>query len=283
MAGISGVELPLGYTPRPRDSFVFHALTHGLVSIPEVRVRPVINDLADLGQAVMAGRLLASKVSVLTFGRVRQRFIGLRAGATFSRDAGPLVVGRDSDVALETATVAVDSADSTATLLLRLLVPHRVRVKEVGTSATIEAVVSGQCEAAVVTGVELSHYPDHSLPTLDDLGAAWQRQTGLPLPYDVVVVRRDIGPALAMRLDRGIRDSIAYARAHPEDSAEHVRKQARELDDAIRFELDTYVSDLTEELDEEGLAAVRELFARAGARGLVPRSEHSPFVPAQDV
>lgn len=284
MSESTAVELPLGYTVRPRDSFIFHALTHGLVSIPDVRVRPVIDEPAGLVSSATSGRLLAAKLPAFAFGRLRHRFIGLRAGANFSTGSGPLVVGRRDDVDLSTATVAVDTEHSTAALLLRLLLPFTVRTKEVGSGSPIEAVVAGECEAAVVTGPELDAYPEHSLPTVDDLGDSWHRQTGLPLPHDVLAVRRDLGPTLAMRLDRGVRESTSYARQHPDVSSEHVRKQASGLsDDAIAFELETFVSDLTEDLTGDGEAGLQELFARAGARGLVPRSERPRFVPVTDV
>lgn len=284
MSATTPVELPLGYTSRPRDSFIFHALTHGLVSIPEVRVRPVIDSLPGLVGAARSGRMLATRLPVLAFGRLRHRFIGLRAGATFSRDAGPLVVGRHDDVDLATATVAVDSEHTTGSLLLRLLLPFTVRTKEVTDRSPIDAVFSGECEAAVVAGPELDLYPEHGLPTVDDLGAAWDRQTGLPLPHDVLVVRRDLGPTLAMRLDRGVRASVAYGREHPEESAEHVRKQASHLgDDAIAADVETYVSELSEDLSGDGQAGIGELFARAGARGLIPRSDRPQFVPQADV
>lgn len=274
------VELPLGYTTRPRDSFIFHALVHGLVTIPDVRVRPVITTLPSLVSAAGSGRLLATKLPVFAFGRLRHRFIGLRAGATFSRDAGPLIVARSEDTDLAEVTVAVDSQHSTAALLLHLLLPFPVRTAEIVGGSTVEAIVDGEYEAAVIAGPELDAYPEHSLPTIDDLGAAWQRQTGLPLPHEVLVVRRDLGPTLAMRLDRGIRESVAYAREHPEESAEHVRKQSSGLsDDAVAADLDTYVSVLTEDLSGEGEDGIEELFARSGARGLIPRSERPPFVP----
>lgn len=279
------VDLPLGYTRRPRDSFVFHALTHGLVSIPAVRVRPVIHDLAGLAGAAQRGTVLAARLSLATFGHLRHRFIALRAGATFTRDVGPLLVGRGQDVQLRVARVAVASQQDPGALLLRLLLPHPVRVVEVEDGDAIGALIAGECEAAVVPTRELDRHPDYTLPVLDDLGAAWDRQTGLPLPHDLVAIRRDLGPTLAMRLDRGVRDSVAYGRKNPEESAEHIRHQAgRDLEEAdIASELETTVSELTEDLSGPGEDAVNELFARAGARGLIPRSERLLFVPTADV
>lgn len=285
MSDTRRVDLPLGYTRRPRDSFVFHALTHGLVSIPAVRVRPVIDDLAGLALAAQRGTVLATRLSLAAFGQLRDRFIALRAGATFTRDAGPLLVGRGREVQLRVARVAVASQQDPGTLLLRLLLPHPVRVVEVEDGDAVGALIAGECEAAVVPARELDRYPDYTLPVLDDLGAAWDRQTGLPLPHDLVAIRRDLGPTLAMRLDRGVRDSVAYGRKNRDESSQHIRQQADgDLEEAdIAADLETSLGELTEDLTGPGEDAVSELFARAGARGLIPRSQRLLFVPAADV
>jgi 5,8-dihydroxy-2-naphthoate synthase len=111
-----------------------------------------------------------------------------------------------------------------------------------------------------------------------DLGEAWQRETGLPLPLGVNVMRRDLGEDLHRALSRGLRDSIAWGHANVDEALEYAMRYGRGIDKETcrRFVL-MYVNDFTLALGAEGRAAIERLFTLAHRRGLV--AEVPPIDP----
>ena len=51
-----------------------------------------------------------------------------------------------------------------------------------------------------------------------------------PLPLAAIAIRRDLAPALALRVDGALRASVEYAFAHPDVSRAYVAAHAQEMD-----------------------------------------------------
>jgi 1,4-dihydroxy-6-naphthoate synthase len=118
------------------------------------------------------------------------------------------------------------------------------------------------------------------LTALADLGEWWEADTGLPIPLGAILARRDLNArrGLAARTDLTaaratdlIRASVRQAWARPADSAAYVADHAQEMDpDVQRRHIDLYVNNFTEDLGDEGYAAIEALLGRAHTAGLVP-------------
>ena len=81
-----------GFSPCPNDTFAFHALVHGLVA--GLRVTPWIDDIEALNARAEHGDAEMTKLSMPAYGRVRDRFVLLRAGGAAGFGVGPIVVSR---------------------------------------------------------------------------------------------------------------------------------------------------------------------------------------------
>jgi 1,4-dihydroxy-6-naphthoate synthase len=114
-----------------------------------------------------------------------------------------------------------------------------------------------------------------------DLGAWWQKETGLPLPLGGNAVRRDLGPELMARLTRLVRETVRYSLAHRQEALAHAMRFARGMETAIadRF-VGMWVNDMTLEMGPRARQAVQELLDRGFAQGLVPRKVTVDFVEA---
>src|SRR5207245_1311122 len=79
-----------------------------------------------------------------------------------------------------------------------------------------------------------------------DLGEAWQRDTGLPLPLGCNVMRRDLGEDVHRALSDALKESIAWAHAHVDEALEYAMRYGRGIDKETcrRFVL-MYVNDFT--------------------------------------
>jgi len=169
--------------------------------------------------------------------------------------------------------IAIPGRDTTAHLLLRLAAGDAIgETVELRYDKILTAVASGTVPAGLIIHESRFTYAQHGLQSVLDLGAWWERTSGLPVPLGVICVRADVEPALASAAERALRDSVAHAFAHPADSRAYVRAHAQELsEDVCRQHIELYVNDFTLDLGDEGLRAVDALLSAAPQVPATPR------------
>ena len=262
----------IGHSPDPDDAFMFYALTTGKVSVPDVRVEHVLEDIESLNRRARSAELEVTAVSFATYLLIADRYRMMDSGASMGKGYGPILVAREPVPAaeLEQRVVAIPGKHTTAALLLRLYVGDPP-VIEVAFDKIPHAVLEGQADLGLLIHEGQITHARLGLVKVLDLGEAWQRETGLPLPLGVNVMRRDLGDELHRALAQGLRESIAWAHANVDEALEYAMRYGRGIDRETcrRFVL-MYVNDYTVSLGVEGRAAVERLFAEAHRRGLVP-------------
>ncbi|MFF4924615.1 1,4-dihydroxy-6-naphthoate synthase [Kitasatospora sp. NPDC001261] len=271
-------RLSIAYSPCPNDTFVFHAWAHGLVpgaDAPEVTFADI--DITN-GQAER-GELDVLKISYGALPWVLEQYTLLPCGGALGRGCGPLVLtlpGVDSPADLAGKTVAVPSERSTAYLLFRLWAAKAVpggfgEIVVLPFHEIMPAVRDGRVDAGLVIHEARFTYQQYGLHSLADMGEAWERETGLPIPLGAIVARRSLGAERLREIADAIRSSVRQAWADPAASRGYVLAHAQEMDlDVAEQHIGLYVTEFTEDLGEEGYAAVRALLTRAAAEGLVP-------------
>ena len=274
------MTLRLGFSPCPNDTFIFHALVHGLVA-PGLDLDVTLADVQELNDLAVAEALDVAKVSYHAYLHVANRYAMLPSGGALGRGVGPLVLTREPVASLRGATVATPGGLTTANLLLGLWQPDGVRTVPLRYDRIMPAVVAGDVDAGLVIHESRFTYADHGLVEHEDLGAWWERETGLPIPLGGIAIRRGLGPELTGRVDEAIRASLRHAWASPEDSGAYVARHAQEMSaDVRRRHIELYVNDFSLDVGAEGRAAVAELARRAAARGLAPKPAADLFPEA---
>ncbi|KIH77693.1 1,4-dihydroxy-6-naphthoate synthase [Geoalkalibacter ferrihydriticus] len=266
-------SLSLGYSPCPNDTFIFYALVHGRVSLPGIAVEERLEDVETLNQLARAGLLHLTKISYHALGHLREGYALLRAGGALGRGCGPLVVARSAlDMGhLQGKTIAIPGRLTTANLLLQLHGSGYDNLVIMPFDRIMAAVAEGRVDAGVIIHESRFTYADHGLTAIEDLGAWWERETGLPIPLGGILARRDLGSDLIRQVDSSVRRSLEYAYAHPQEPRDYIRRHAQELaDKVIDSHIGLYVNDFSLDLGKEGEEAVRELLSRAEHRGLIP-------------
>lgn len=263
----------IGHCPDPDDVFALYALTEGRVKIPDVRIEPVLEDIEALNRRARAGELEVSALSVATYALVADRYRLLEPGAAMGKGYGPVLVAREpiDPRAIPDKVVAIPGSHTTASLVMRLYLPEEPALIEVAFDKIPQAVLEGQADLGLLIHEGQLTHSALGLVKVLDLAQVWLADTGLPLPLGVNVVRRDLGEPIQAALSRGVRDSIAWARAHAEEALDHAMRYGRGMDRATcrRF-VDMYVNDYTVALGEEGRAALARLYADAHRKGLLP-------------
>jgi 1,4-dihydroxy-6-naphthoate synthase len=274
--------LTLGFSPCPNDTFIFHALVHGLVETSGLGFHERLEDVETLNRLVLGGGLDVSKISYGLLGFVRDDYVLLRTGGALGRGCGPLLVARE-ELAVETLRgrrIAVPGRYTTAFLLLRLFDPSLDDFLFLPFHEIMPAVVRGEADAGLIIHESRFTYHDYGLVRLLDLGEWWEGDTGRPIPLGGIVAKRSLGRETVAAVDRALRASVAYAHAHPDAAIPYIRAHSQEMSDEVcAAHIGLYVNSFSLDLEPEGEAAVRALLARAEASGLVPRVSRDLFIP----
>jgi len=273
--------MKIAYSPCPNDTFVFHALVHGLVpGAPSFDVTYADIDITNR-LASTSNDLDILKISYAALPWILPEYKLIPCGGALGRGCGPLVLqpgtAEPSALAdpamLSGKRVAVPSDRSTAYLLFRLWAARNVpggvgEIVVMPFHEIMPAVRDGRIDAGLVIHEARFTYRNYGLSQVVDLGNWWESDTGLPIPLGAIIARRSLD------LDR-IRDwiqaSVAYAWKHPGASESYVMEHAQEMDPQVaRSHIDLYVNEFTAGLGEDGFAAVTTLLERAIEEKLVP-------------
>ena len=266
--------LSLGYSPCPNDTFVFTGWAEG--HIPGApAVRPELEDIDRLNARAAAGELDVVKVSFHAYAHLRDRYALLHSGGALGRGCGPLVVAREpfSREELAAKTVAIPGERTTAAFLLRLYQPEAKNLVVLPFHEILAATRDGKVDAGLIIHESRFTYQEFGLRQVVDLGEWWERETDHPIPLAGIMIRRELGPEIAARVDTALAASVRFAYAHPEAVWPTIRRHAQEMeDDVMRRHIELYVNDFTLGYGREGEAAIRYLLERAQTLGISPPS-----------
>jgi len=276
----------LAYSPCPNDTYIFAALTNGL--LPDApRVEVVLDDVEALNTAAREGRFALTKVSYGAIPYLLDTYRILRSGGALGRGCGPLVIVRPGaggtapslhDLPPD-ATFAIPGRYTTAYVLLRLALGRDPRVVEMRFDRIVDAVANGTVDAGLIIHESRFTYQRAGLAKAIDLGDWWESATGNPIPLGAILVRRDVPDDEARAVDEAIRRSLRFAREREDAIIDYVRAHAFEMDDDVmRAHIGLYVNEYSDDLGPSGIAAVEDLFARAARAGLVPSGTSPEFV-----
>lgn len=268
-------DLTLGFSPCPNDTYIFHALVHGLVETPGLVFRERLEDVETLNRLALEGVLDVSKVSYHALGFLRDEYLLLRSGGALGRGCGPLVVtkGTGSMKDLRGKPIAVPGRYTTAALLLRLFDPSLDNLVYLPFNEIMAGVARGEFAAGVIIHESRFTFPEYGLTKLLDLGAWWEGETGCPIPLGGIVARRSLGRETVAAIDAALRASVAHARSNPSAASAYIRAYSQEMSDEVcAAHIGLYVNDFSLQLGAEGELAVATLLGRAEAAGVIPRS-----------
>lgn len=273
-------SIHLGLSPCPNDTYIFyHLIQAGLNGRP---IEPVFADVEELNRRALNGaQLPVTKVSCFAAALATANYEILPSGGALGRGCGPLLVTRKKYV--EMAELERDIRDSrilipgittTAHLLLRLYLKKagidNPRVEPVLYSEILPALARGLADFGLIIHEERFTYPSFGVDAPVDLGAWWEKETGLPIPLGCILVRKD-QLSLFDSLDRAIRESIDYAGAHRDEAWPFIREHAQAMDDnVIQSHINLYVTDQSRDPGAEGRAAFATLRKLAAELNLSP-------------
>ncbi|MEO9171182.1 MAG: 1,4-dihydroxy-6-naphthoate synthase [Candidatus Baltobacteraceae bacterium] len=272
----------LAYSPCPNDTYIFAALTNGMLpGAPEMH--GYLADIEELNAAAAHARYDLTKVSYGAIPYLMDDYRILRSGGALGRGCGPLVVARPGTFTsledLRGKCVAIPGERTTAFMLLQLALGESPVVVQMRFDRIVAAVAAGEADAGLIIHESRFTYRSAGLVQLADLGNWWESTSGMPIPLGGILVRNTIDDARAREINLAIRRSLAFSRNNEAPIMPYVREHAFEMsDDVMRAHIDLYVNEYSNDIGEGGIAAVRELFARARRAGILRERAEPRFV-----
>ena len=270
----------VAHSPDSDDAFMFYALASGKIDTEGLTYVHELQDIETLNQRALRGELEVTAVSIHAYAYLSDRYALLPHGASMGDKYGPRLVARTpmTRADLRGKRIAIPGKLTSAYLALRLFEPDFDPV--VTPFDQIElAVMDGEVDVGLLIHEGQLTFADNGLHLIQDLGAWWFGETGLPLPLGGNVVRKDLGDAMTRKISRHLHDSIAYGLNHRTAALDHSMKYARGLD---RSKADTfvgmYVNDWTLDYGDKGREAVRLFLERGVEAGVIEGTVAVEFV-----
>lgn len=275
------VEITIGYSTCPNDTFIFDALINGKIDTGPFRFTPVLADVEELNARALQGDLDITKLSFFAYGHLMDTYQLFNSGSALGRGCGPLVIGMNplDESSQDSWNVAIPGQHTTAHFLFQLFFPRAVRKQAMLFSEIENAVVQGKADAGVIIHENRFTYAQKGLKKLADLGEMWEQKTGCPIPLGGIAVRRSFSTETKKALDCLIHDSLKYAFEHPESSADYIHSHAQEMDmEVCRQHIELYVNEYSLDLGHEGRKAIDKMFTLAAEMNMIPKVEHPLIV-----
>lgn len=259
---------------------MFWGLANGQVE-SNYEFEHILRDIQTLNEWAMEGKLESTAISVHAFAYVSDKYALLRHGGSFGEEYGPMVVA-SRNIPLEelkNLTIAVPGKLTSAFLELNLWWNEQFQGAEKPTlkfevvpfDQIIPAIQSGKFEAGLIIHEGQLTYKAEGLELIVDLGVWWKKETGLPLPLGVNVVRKDLGPDVVKDISRCMRESIHAGLANRAKALDYALQFARGMDVGTSDEfVGMYVNERTLDMGEEGVTAIKLLLQKGADAGLVP-------------
>jgi 1,4-dihydroxy-6-naphthoate synthase len=266
------MKLTLGFSPCPNDTFIFDAMVNGKIDTMGIEFDYVMEDVETLNLWAEQGKLDITKLSYNTFLHTVGQYALLHSGSALGKGVGPLLISkRDiNETELSNCRLAIPGFNTTANLLLTLAFPDAKNKAELLFSKIEEAVLNDEYDAGLIIHESRFTYAQKGLKKIIDLGDWWEQATSAAIPLGGIVIKRSFDKLLCAKVDKIIKDSLAYSWEQYPELSSFVTSNSQEMEEGVmRKHIQLYVNDYTTDLGENGRNAIAALFDKAKKAGLL--------------
>lgn len=257
------MQLTLGFSPCPNDTFIFDALVNKKIDAGDLAFDAVLEDVQTLNEWAIEGKLHITKLSYGVLPLVLDQYALLNSGSALGRGVGPLLIenGKWITENVEDCLIAIPGENTTAHLLFSLAYPNAANKVFLRYDEIENFVLEGKGLGVIIHENRFT-YEAKGLKKIVDLGDYWERTTGNPIPLGGIVISRKIDLPIQQKVNDLIKKSIEYAFSNYPALNDYTRMHAQEMSEAVmRKHIDLYVNDYSIDLKVEGKNAVQQLLA----------------------
>jgi 1,4-dihydroxy-6-naphthoate synthase len=267
-------KLQFAFSPCPNDTFAFDALVHDKIK-SSIAVEPFLFDIEKLNAFACEKRFPITKVSAFCLGKLTKDYVLLESGIAAGFGVGPKLIAKNTFPLseLNNKVVAIPGTNTTANLLLQLLLPKPKAIITLPYDQITQALLTNTCDAGVIIHETRFSFASMGLHELADLGSLFTERFNCPIPLGAIVGLRSLGKDMLKEISRAIKQSVIFAKNNPKSSWEYVFRHAQEKDEQmIKQHIDLYVNDETIQASKPTLKAFSILFKEAIKQNLLDSS-----------
>ncbi|RYF25338.1 MAG: 1,4-dihydroxy-6-naphthoate synthase [Flavobacteriales bacterium] len=286
------MELTLGFSPCPNDTFIFDALIHGKIDTEGLSFKVFFDDVETLNQKALRGELDITKLSFHALAYVATQYALLDAGSALGFGVGPLLICKKENLERINSQLATQNPQlktgipgkyTTANFLLGIAYPQLTDKREMVFSAIEDALINNEIDLGLIIHENRFTYQAKGLHKVIDLGAYWEGHSGCAIPLGGIVVNRNLPLEIQQKVNRLVRKSVEFAFANPTSGIEFIRQHAQAMDEEVMYKhIELYVNQYSVDLGIDGRKAIDTLFEAAAKNNVIPKIEQSLYVNAQD-
>jgi 1,4-dihydroxy-6-naphthoate synthase len=275
------MQISLGFSTCPNDTFIFDALVNGKIDNEGIDFVPYLTDVEDLNLLAFKGEIDVTKMSYHAWLHVWRTYRIFDSGSALGKGNGPVLVAKNQclDPRFLSLKVAIPGEYTTANLLLRMAYPN-IKEKKIFVFSDIEqAILDNMVDAGVLIHENRFTYENKGLVLLRDLGQFWQETTNVPLPLGGIMVHRRLPVDLQRKINGLIQKSLDYAFKFPEGTLPYIRQHAQSMEEVVLDQhLDAFVNEYSLDLGIDGRDAIKVLIDKAIESGLINDIPYDYFV-----
>ena len=259
------MQLKLGFSPCPNDTFMFDALVHKKINTEGLDFDVVLADIEQLNRDALNTILDVTKLSFNAFIKCNSHYDLLDSGAALGVDCGPILIKKPTTIFSQESSIAIPGKNTTANLLLSIARPEYSNKYEILFSDIEDAILAGKFDAGLIIHENRFTYQSKGLQKIEDLGESWQVETNLPLPLGGIAIKNTLSLNVKQKVSRVLRRSIEYAFLNRQSSLDFIKANAQEIEDEVlAAHINLYVNEYSVSLGSKGRQSVETLFKKAG-------------------
>lgn len=262
--------LRIGHTPDPDDAYMFYGFATGKVKIDGYEIQHVLEDIQSLNLKAVRSEIEVTAISAAIYPQLGNTYWVMPMGASVGRNYGPIITKIKGQTP-KGKKIGIPGKNTTAYLLLNLYTkgfePVEMKFDEIP-----NAMKRGELDYGLLIHEAQLTYDSLGLEKLQDLGVEWMKETGLPIPLGLDVIRKDLGKDFALRISAALKKSIEVANQERPQAIQYAIQYGRGIKENLgdKF-VGMYVNDDTLEMGEEGEKALNLLFEKGYKAGLLPQ------------
>jgi 1,4-dihydroxy-6-naphthoate synthase len=255
------MKLTLGFSPCPNDTFIFDALVNNKIDTRGLEFETVLEDVQTLNKWAIEGKLDITKLSYGVLPLVLNHYLVLNSGSALGKGVGPLLIKNEQLTinTIDNCQIAIPGENTTAHLLFSMAYPN-AKNKVFLRYDQIENFVLENKGLGVIIHENRFTYEQKGLKKIVDLGDYWEKTTGNAIPLGGIVINKNIGADVQLKVDALIKESIEYAFSKYPELNDYIRKHSQEMsEEVMRKHIDLYVNQYSIALGSEGKEAIKKL------------------------
>jgi len=275
------MQLSLGFSPCPNDTFIFDAMVNGKVDTEGLIFNYQMEDVETLNLRAFNNELDITKLSFHAFSYLTQTYTLLDSGSALGWNCGPLLISKQNFElgSIHEKKIGIPGKYTTANFLFMSEFANVKIVESMPFNEIEDQLLTGSIDAGVIIHENRFTYKEKGLYKLLDLGHAWQKKTGHPIPLGGIAIKKNIPNVIANKVNRIVKRSVQFAMQNTASSEGFVAANAQELDlKVINDHIGLYVNEYTVSLGKSGLDAIKYMLSIAKEMRLIKGYKNQFFI-----